>query len=165
MSAVDHLLHFRQAADGQIPSDCIGRFLCTKLSWRGKYRRVLCITTTCVTTHYPDSLLTTNRWDFVSDADIDGVSVPSSSAEEQEFVLSARQDNKVCTTLVLDRVRMCMCSWLGCKLSYLDACRASSSPSSSHANNAVPWSQCCIQPWLQVPCMVPVQWWRRCWGE
>lgn len=102
MSAVDHLLHFRQGADGQIPPDCIGRFLCTKVSWRGKYRRVLCITTTCITTQHPDSLITTNKWDYVSDADIDGVSVPSSSAEEQEFSLSVRQDKKVLFKLDAD---------------------------------------------------------------
>lgn len=95
MAAVDHLLHFRQAADGQIPPDCIARYLCTKASWRGKYRRVLCITSSCITTQHPDSLNITNKWDFTADTDIDGVSAPSSSAEEQEFVLSVRQDKKV----------------------------------------------------------------------
>lgn len=95
MSAVDHLLHFRQAADGQIPPDCIARYLCTKASWRGKYRRVLCITSNCITTQHPDSLTITNKWDFTADTDIDGVSAPSSNADEQEFVLSVRQDKKV----------------------------------------------------------------------
>ena len=95
MAAVDHLLHFRQAADGQIPPDCIARYLCTKASWRGKYRRVLCITSSCITTQHPDSLTITNKWDFTADTDIDGVSAPSTNAEEQEFVLSVRQDKKV----------------------------------------------------------------------
>ena len=95
MAAVDHLLHFRQAADGQIPPNCIARYLCTKASWRGKYRRVLCITSNCITTQHPDSLTITNRWDFTADTDIDGVSAPSSNAEEQEFTLSVRQDVKV----------------------------------------------------------------------
>ena len=95
MAAVDHLLHFRQAADGQIPPDCIARYLCTKASWRGKYRRVLCITSNCITTQHPDSLTITNKWDFTADTDIDGVSAPPSNAEEQEFVLSVRQDKKV----------------------------------------------------------------------
>ncbi|KAL0040215.1 hypothetical protein WJX77_000548 [Trebouxia sp. C0004] len=94
MAAVDHLLHFRQAADGQIPPDCIARYLCTKASWRGKYRRVLCITSSCVTTQHPDSLTITNKWDFTADPDIDGISAPASTAEEQEFVLSVRQDKK-----------------------------------------------------------------------
>ena len=95
MAAVDHLLHFRQAADGQIPPLCIARYLCTKASWRGKYRRVLCITSTCITTQHPDSLSITNKWDFTADTDIDVVSAPSSNADEQEFVLSVRQDKKV----------------------------------------------------------------------
>ena len=95
MAAVDHLLHFRQAADGQTPPDCVARYLCTKASWRGKYRRVLCITSSCITTQHPDSLTITNKWDFTADTDIDGVSAPASTAEEQEFVLSVRQDKKV----------------------------------------------------------------------
>ena len=95
MAAVDHLLHFRQAADGQIPPDCVGRYLCTKASWRGKYRRVLCITSSCITTQHPDSLTITNKWDFCADTDIDGVSAPASTAEEQEFILSVRQDKRV----------------------------------------------------------------------
>ena len=95
MANLDHLLHFRQAADGQIPPDCIGRFLCTKVSWRGKYRRILCITTAGITTQHPDSLSITNQWEFTGDADIDGISVPASTAEEQELTLSVRQDKKV----------------------------------------------------------------------
>lgn len=95
MANLDHLLHFRHAADGQIPPECIGRFLCTKLSWRGKYRRILCITTAGVTTQHPDSLTITNQWEFTGDADIDGVSASVSTAEEQEFALSVRQDKKV----------------------------------------------------------------------
>lgn len=56
---------------------------------------MLCITSSCITTQHPDSLTITNKWDFTADTDIDGVSAPSSNAEEQEFVLSVRQDKKV----------------------------------------------------------------------
>lgn len=120
MAAVDHLLHFRQAADGQIPPNCIARFLCTKASWRGKYRRVLCITSSCITTQHPDSLTITNKWDFTADPDIDGVSAPSSNAEEQEFVLSVRQDKKVrssaCTSC-----RICCFDLTTCSMFYVQS--------------------------------------------
>ena len=60
----------------------------------------MCVTTTCVTTQHPDSLTITNKWDFVGDTDIDGVSAPSSTSDEQEFALSVRQDKKVSGNLL-----------------------------------------------------------------
>ena len=151
MTSLDHLLHFRQAADGQIPLDCIARYLCTKASWRGKYRRVLCITSTCITTQHPDSLTITNQWDFAADTDIDGVSAPSSTAEEQEFVLSVRQDKKVwcCTCMVFAASQSGEFTWC-------PVCRASSSPSNSRASNAAPFCPCCFRQWPLQPCMANV---------
>ena len=131
MAAVDHLLHFRQAADGQIPPDCIARYLCTKASWRGKYRRVLCITANCITTQHPDSLTITNKWDFTADTDIDGVSAPLSNAEEQEFVLSVRQDKKVSASTFFPSM---YCN-LSQQMLFTCNCRASSRLSSSLANS------------------------------
>lgn len=136
MAAVDHLLHFRQAADGQIPPDCIARYLCTKASWRGKYRRVLCITSSCITTQHPDSLTITNKWDFTADTDIDGVSAPSSNAEEQEFVLSVRQDKKVSRShQVVHILRLALDVTTSVRL---DVCRASSRLSNLLASSGTP---------------------------
>ncbi len=136
MAAVDHLLHFRQAADGQIPQDCVARHLCTKASWRGKYRRVLCITSSCITTQHPDSLTITNKWDFTADTDIDGVSAPSSNSEEQEFVLSVRQDKKVSRShQVMHIIRLALdLNTSVC----LPLCRANSRLSNSLASSEAP---------------------------
>ncbi|KAK9809260.1 hypothetical protein WJX72_012293 [[Myrmecia] bisecta] len=95
MSTVDNLLHLRKHADGQSPPDAVARFLCTKHSWRGKYRRVMCITPDAVVTQHPDSLAITNTWPFCGDSDLDGVLAGSPEfAEEQDFSLSARNDKK-----------------------------------------------------------------------
>jgi hypothetical protein len=94
--AVDHLIaQMRKQQDPQMPPDCVGRFLCTKSSWRGKYRRIMCITPNAVITQHPDNLSITNTYSFTGEPDIDGVTVGASEAEEQEFVLSARSDRKV----------------------------------------------------------------------
>ncbi|KAK9915634.1 hypothetical protein WJX75_001835 [Coccomyxa subellipsoidea] len=93
--AVDHLIaQMRKQQDPQMPPDCVGRFLCTKSSWRGKYRRIMCITPNAVITQHPDNLSITNTYSFTGEPDIDGVTVGASEAEEQEFVLSARSDRK-----------------------------------------------------------------------
>lgn len=100
--AVDNLLHAatrRSAADGSIvPTDCLARFMVTKHSWRGKYRRVLCITPTALFTQHPENLQVTNVWSFVDDPDIDGVVVgpEAEGSGEHELVLSCRNDKKVC---------------------------------------------------------------------
>ena len=98
MSAVDRVLNQMKGKHQEgpdFPPDCIARFLCTKSSWRGKYRRIICITPTSVVTQYPDSQAVTNTWPFVGDSDIDGVGVTAADAEEPEFVLSARTDKRV----------------------------------------------------------------------
>eukprot|EP00891_Asterochloris_glomerata_P003749 jgi/Astpho2/3749/Aster-x0176 len=92
MSGLDKLMHVRRPADGQTPPDCLGRFLCTKSSWRGSYRRIVGLTPTAVFTQHPESLSVTNSWSFVGDPDIDGVAV--SSSDPEEFTISARQDGK-----------------------------------------------------------------------
>lgn len=42
---MDRLLG-RKQQPGQIPPDCVGRFMVVKHSWRGNYARVMCITLT-----------------------------------------------------------------------------------------------------------------------
>ena len=95
-SAVDHLLHqVKHKGDTELQQEYLGRFLCTKSSWRGKYRRILGITATAVVTLYPDTLAVTNSWDFVNDFDLESAAVGASDAEEPEFILTARGDKKV----------------------------------------------------------------------
>ena len=103
MAAVDRVLHQikgKHQETPEFPPDCIARFLCTKSSWRGKYRRILCITPTSVVTQYPDTLAITNVWQFTDDSDIDGSGVGPSDAEEPEFNLSARTDKRVGSPLL-----------------------------------------------------------------
>ena len=96
--AVDHLIgQMRKQQDPQMPPDCVGRYLCTKSSWRGKYRRIMCVTPNAVITQHPDNLAITNTYLFIGESDIDGISAApmDQNAEEQEFTLSARSDKKV----------------------------------------------------------------------
>ncbi|KAK9807966.1 hypothetical protein WJX73_008492 [Symbiochloris irregularis] len=97
MSAVDRVynqLKHKHHEGPDLPPDCIARFLCTKSSWRGRYRRIICITPSAVITQFPDSLAVTNTWVFVEDSDIDGISLGTSDAEEPEFILSARVEKR-----------------------------------------------------------------------
>ena len=92
MATVDHLFAaLRKNRDPQMPPDCVGRFLCSKSTWRGKYTRVMCITPSAIVTQHPDNLAITNTWTFTGDTDIDGVSVGPGN----EFTISARKDTKV----------------------------------------------------------------------
>ncbi len=77
------------------PPDCIARYVCTKQSWRGKYKRIFCITPTAVHTQNPErTLVLTNTYVFAGagESDIDGVTL---GADDAEFVVSARQDKRV----------------------------------------------------------------------
>ena len=95
MAAVDHLIgQMRRNQEAQTPPDCVARFMCTKHSWRGKYRRIFCITPHALVTQHPDTLAITNSWSFVGEPDIDAVAVCASDAEDNEFIISARQDAK-----------------------------------------------------------------------
>ena len=95
MAAVDHLIgQMRRNQEAQTPPDCVARFMCTKHSWRGKYRRIFCITPHALVTQHPDTLAITNSWSFVGEPDIDAVAVGASDAEDKEFSISARQDAK-----------------------------------------------------------------------
>lgn len=111
MSAVDrvyHQLKHKQHEGSDLPPDSIARFLCTKSSWRGKYRRIICITPTSVITQFPDSLAVTNAFSFVEDSDIDGISLGASDAEEPEFILSARTEKKVGAHLLRCQYILCI---------------------------------------------------------
>ena len=99
MAAVDHFFAaLRKNKDPEMPPECVGRFLCVKASWRGKYNRILCLTPTAVITQHPDNLTITNTWSFGEAADIDGVSVGPGPTE---FSISARKDAKVSSDCAL----------------------------------------------------------------
>lgn len=99
MAAVDHLIAVLRAnKDPSMPPECVGRFLCIKFTWRGKYPRVLCITPSAVVTQHPDNLAITNTWTFAGGSDIDGIAVGPGPLE---FSLSARKDSRVNTKFLL----------------------------------------------------------------
>ena len=77
------------------------RFLVTKCSWRGKYRRVLCISDAAVTTLDPASLEVTNHYAFAGqDGDFEACRIEGAmetaagrgANAEGEFVLVVRQN-------------------------------------------------------------------------
>ena len=84
------------------PANCLGRYVVTKHNqWRGKYRRVLCVTPEDLITLNPEQgMAATNTYSFVGDADIESITVPQQTSgsgvsdEEAEFTISARQDKK-----------------------------------------------------------------------
>ena len=97
---MDHVFHSmrRGGAPPDIapPPDVLARFLVTKVSWRGRYRRVLSITPSAVLTQHPDDGTITNVWQFTgSEPDLEGASPSGGSADDLEFVLSVRKDSRV----------------------------------------------------------------------
>lgn len=94
---MDKLVHFRPEADSSpvSVSDCLARYMCTKHSWRGKYRRVFCILPGAIVTQHPDTLAVTNTYAFLEESDLDGIIVGGDLGDEQEFTLNARQEKKV----------------------------------------------------------------------
>lgn len=92
----------RKAKSETKPWNCIGRYVVIKHSWRGRYKRVLCITQEAVLTQNPEAnFAATNTYSFTEDADIDSISVGQGSEEEGEFTLSCRQDKKVSSWLMI----------------------------------------------------------------
>lgn len=89
---MDKLLGRRPKPEAK-PQNCVSRYVCVKhSSWRGKYKRILCVTTGAVVTQNPERGLTvTNVYLFADRTDIDGISI---GADPTEFILSARQDEK-----------------------------------------------------------------------
>lgn len=83
-------------ADTASPAAATHRFLVTKLSWRGSYRRLLCVTPTHLLTLYPDTLAVTNSWAFAGDHDLAGVEVGGEhGADGGTLTFHFRRDKKV----------------------------------------------------------------------
>jgi hypothetical protein len=95
-TAVDAVLQrLMTHAERRAPSESAARFLVTKLSWRGNYRRILSITASAVVTQYPDTLVVTNSWSFAGDHDIAGIEVGGEHADGAIVILQFRRDKKV----------------------------------------------------------------------
>ena len=95
---MDKILGRKQRPESK-PPDCLSRYSCVKHSWRGRLKRVFCITPTSVHTQNPDrTLVLTNSYSFTEDSDIDSVSLGS---DDYEFIISVRQDK-----------RASVCSWV-----------------------------------------------------
>jgi hypothetical protein len=75
------------------PPNCVSRFVCTKHSWRGKYRRLLCVSPSEIVTQDPD-FCTTNKYQLLAAGDIDGVQLGAGNDEDGEIIISARGDKK-----------------------------------------------------------------------
>jgi DnaJ family protein C protein 13 len=101
-TAVDNILqrlrtHREERQGSNQQGEATSRFLVTKLSWRGNYRRILAVTSTAVITYHPESLAVTNAWAFAGDHDIAAIEVGGggeNSAEGGTFTLHFRKDKK-----------------------------------------------------------------------
>lgn len=70
------------------------RFVVTKHSWKGRYQRIFCVSTSrCVTLH-PQTLAVTNAWSIVNDPDVSAISIGAGDASAQDFTLTCRNDKK-----------------------------------------------------------------------
>lgn len=94
-TSLDHLLQRLRKQEARRPTDAVARFVVTKLSWRGSYKRILAITPSAIVTQYTDSLAVTNSWAYAGDHDLAGVEVGGEHAEGGIFVLHFRRDKKV----------------------------------------------------------------------
>uniref|UniRef100_A0A182WKY9 J domain-containing protein n=1 Tax=Anopheles minimus TaxID=112268 RepID=A0A182WKY9_9DIPT len=79
------------ATDNGIDLEC---FLVTKHSWKGKYKRILSIGSTGVSTYNPDKFDVTNRWPY---GEVISVLPNRSGNTAYEFVLNLRKDKKIDT--------------------------------------------------------------------
>ena len=72
--------------------------MCTKYTWRGRYKRIIGINAVSIVTCNPDNLSVTNTFRFGagSNSDIEAIIIGKLLDNgELEFTLSARQDDKV----------------------------------------------------------------------
>jgi hypothetical protein len=105
MSSIDHLLQRLRKQEAKRPTDSLARFVVTKLSWRGSYKRILSITPSAVVTQYADTLSVTNSWAYAGDHDLAAIEVGGEHAEGGIFTLHFRRDKKV--------GRACPGGWVG----------------------------------------------------
>ncbi|XP_072986827.1 dnaJ homolog subfamily C GRV2 [Typha latifolia] len=71
----------------------LARYLVVKHSWRGRYRRILCLSNSGIVTLDPSTLAVTNSYDIASDFE-GAAPVLGRGDEAQEFTVSVRTDGK-----------------------------------------------------------------------
>ena len=92
---MDNLIHLVR---GRKPEDLkalhLARYWCTKLSsWRGRYRRIFCVSFGAVSTQRDDEgLVVTNTYSFIGESDIESIALGKTN---DEFIITARADKKV----------------------------------------------------------------------
>lgn len=92
MDQLIHLVRARRPED--LKAFYLARYWCTKLSsWRGRYRRIFCISFGGVSTQRDDDeLVCTNTYSFIGESDIESITLGKTN---DEFVIVARADKKV----------------------------------------------------------------------
>ncbi|GMH45130.1 hypothetical protein BSKO_13087 [Bryopsis sp. KO-2023] len=92
---MDQLIHFvkgkKSSSGGR--DFCVARYWCVKHStWRGKYRRIFCISPTAVFTQRDnEDLVVTNTYSFVGDCDVESITL---GKVDGEIVINGRADKK-----------------------------------------------------------------------
>ena len=95
MSSIDSLFQKLRKQESRRPTESVARFVVTKLSWRGNYKRLLCITPSAIVTQYADTLAVTNSWAYAGDHDLAAIEVGGEHGEGGVFTLHFRRDKKV----------------------------------------------------------------------
>ena len=95
-TAVDNVLQrLRKHSSRPRQGEFLARFLVTKLSWRGNYRRILGISSTSIVTIHPETLVVTNAWSFAGDdPEISAVETKNEHPEGSVFVIHFRKDKR-----------------------------------------------------------------------
>lgn len=71
----------------------LARYMVVKHSWRGRYKRILCISNVAIVTLDPASLAATNYYDVANDFE-GAAPVVGRDDNSQEFTLSVRTDGR-----------------------------------------------------------------------
>lgn len=86
--------------DSAIPEEpeYLARYVVTKHSWRGKYKRILCISSTSIITLDPATLATTNAYevasDFESASPLPGRDDTAQQQQALEFTINLRTEGR-----------------------------------------------------------------------
>lgn len=71
----------------------LGRYMVVKHSWRGRYKRILCISNVAIVTLDPSSLATTNYYDVANDFE-GAAPIIGRDDNSQEFTLNVRTEGR-----------------------------------------------------------------------
>ncbi|KAL4192406.1 hypothetical protein AMTRI_Chr06g171860 [Amborella trichopoda] len=86
-----------EASSGPAPAseelEYLARYMVVKHSWRGRYKRILCISNTAIITLDPSTLVVTNSYDVSSDFE-GAAPVFGRDDNSQEFSISVRTDGR-----------------------------------------------------------------------